>query len=101
ARAALKHRSAGVRRNAVQVLPPEHKSVRAIIEGGLLKDEDGQVRLMALLALADLPPSAEAGAALADELNTSDRWLADAITRAAATHDAHLPQTLSANGTVP
>src|SRR5262249_4376644 len=42
---ALRHPSAGVRRNAVQVLPSRAESVRAIIDSGVLKDADGQVRL--------------------------------------------------------
>jgi uncharacterized protein len=54
--AALKHPSAGVRRNAVQVLPRTAKSVAALLEAGLVDDPDAQVRLMALVALADLPP---------------------------------------------
>lgn len=100
--AALKHKSAGVRRNAVQVLPPGPASVRTIVESGVLKDEDGQVRLMALLTLADLPSSAEAGealaGALADETNSSDRWLADAITSAGAAHDVHFLKTVMGKG---
>ncbi len=55
--AALKHPSAGVRRNAVQVLPQ-----RPAVAGGdprsrrCSTDPDPQVRLAALLALADQPP---------------------------------------------
>src|SRR5205823_5657562 len=48
---------------------------------------DPQVRLAALLALADLPPSAGAGraaAALADPATAADRWLPEAATCAAA-----------------
>src|SRR5436305_8968439 len=51
--AALKHPSAGVRRNAVQVLPRDAKSVAALLDAGLTRDPDAQVRLTALLALAD------------------------------------------------
>src|SRR5207248_3060728 len=47
-----------------------------------------QVRLMALLALADLRPSPESGkaiaAALADPKNSADRWIPEAATCAAA-----------------
>ena len=88
--AALKHRSAGVRRNAVQVLPRCLASVKVIVDSGVLKDADGQVRLMALLALADMPPSDEAGRAIAAVLAADallDRWLTDAATSAAAAHD--------------
>jgi putative membrane-bound dehydrogenase-like protein len=85
---ALKHPSAGVRRNAVQVLPRTAKSVEALLKAGLLSDPDAQVRLMALLALADLPAAPKAGAAVAAALsepsNADDRWLPDAATCAAA-----------------
>ncbi|MBO0700272.1 MAG: ThuA domain-containing protein, partial [Zavarzinella sp.] len=43
--AALKHPSAGVRRNAVQVLPMDEKAVDAILAAGLVRDPDPQVRL--------------------------------------------------------
>jgi putative membrane-bound dehydrogenase-like protein len=85
---ALKHPSAGVRRNALQVLPPTPESTRAIAESGVVQDADAQVRLAALLALADLPPSPEAAqtvfAALQSPHVLSDSWLADAATSAAA-----------------
>jgi putative membrane-bound dehydrogenase-like protein len=89
--AALKHKSAGVRRNAVQVLPRSSASVKALLDSGVLKDADGQVRLMALLALADMPASEEAAKAivevLASDPDSLDRWLRDAATSAAAAHD--------------
>ncbi|HEX6963277.1 MAG TPA: PVC-type heme-binding CxxCH protein, partial [Lacipirellula sp.] len=95
--AALRHPSAGVRRNAVQVLPPSVESAAAILAAELLKDSNAQVRLQTLLALADQPPNAEAGRAvasfLADPQNASDRWLTDAATSAAA---AHAPDYLPA-----
>ncbi len=86
--AALRHPSAGVRRNAVQVLPPDEKAVEAILNAGLTRDPDPQVRLMTLLALADRPPSPRAAAAVAEALgrpeNADDRWIPDAATAAAA-----------------
>ena len=63
--AALKHPSAGVRRNAAQVLPADPRSASAILAAGLLSDPDPQVRLAALLSLADLPPADEVATALA------------------------------------
>ena len=91
ATAALKHRSAGVRLNAVQVLPRDGKSSAAILDAGLLKDPDPRVRLAALLALADQPLSpatAEAlVAVLEDSTNLQDRWITDALTSAAAKND--------------
>ncbi len=94
--AALRHRSAGVRRNAVQVLPNGGDFAKAILDAGLLKDADPQVRLAALLALADRPSSpvvAEAlVATLQDDAIVQDLWLADALTAAAAVqHDEFLP----------
>ena len=61
ARAALAHPSAGVRRNALQVLPATPASAEAIVASGLTKDEDAQVKLAAILALADMPSSGAAG----------------------------------------
>jgi putative heme-binding domain-containing protein len=85
---ALKHPSPGVRRNAVQVLPRNTGSVAAVLDAGLLQDPDAQVRLMTLLALADLPAAEPVGAALvaalSDPVNTEDRWIPDAATCAAA-----------------
>ena len=82
----------------MQVLPHNSASVKALLDSGVLKDADGQVRLMALLALADLPPSEAAAkalvAVLAGEAETLDRWLIDAATSAAAAHD--LPFLLAA-----
>lgn len=86
---ALKHRSPGVRRNAVQVLPATVASTEALIAARLTSDADAQVRLAAILALADLPSTPTAGKQVAElALDTvgvmSDRWLVDAVTSAAA-----------------
>ncbi len=88
--AALGHPSAGVRRNAVQVLPADGKASDAIRAAALVADPDPQVRLAALLALADAPESASAAdaivTALVDGRVDGDRWLPDAATAAAAAH---------------
>ncbi|HWB11756.1 MAG TPA: PVC-type heme-binding CxxCH protein [Pirellulales bacterium] len=88
---ALRHPSAGVRRNAVAVLPPTSDSVAALIEAGLLADSDAQVRLASLLVLADAPAAVEAGRAIAATLarpeTIFDKWLPDAVTAAAAKND--------------
>jgi putative heme-binding domain-containing protein len=98
--AALKHPSAGVRRNAVQVLPRDAKSVAAVLDAGLVRDADAQVRLMALLALADLPAAPRAGKAIISTLgepnNTGDRWIPDAATCAAANNSEHFLKALTA-----
>jgi putative membrane-bound dehydrogenase-like protein len=89
---ALAHRSPGVRRNALQVLPRSQRGAEAVVYAGLLEDADPQVRLAALLALAEMPACTRAGsalaAALADDSTVADRWLTDALTSAAAAHDA-------------
>jgi putative membrane-bound dehydrogenase-like protein len=97
---ALKHKSAGVRRNAALVLPPTKTSAEAILKAGLLRDVDPQVKLAALLALADMPPSranvsGELIAALMDKLLLQDRWLRDAATSAAAAHAFELLHDLA------
>jgi hypothetical protein len=89
--AALRHPSAGVRRNAALVLPRASESARALVGAGLTGDADGQVRLAALLSLSEMPRSEEAAEAVATALaegsNLRDRWLLDALTSAAAAHD--------------
>ncbi|MEK6238595.1 MAG: glycosyl hydrolase, partial [Planctomycetales bacterium] len=89
--AALTHPSAGVRRNAAQVLPKTVASTGAILSADLLADPDAQVRLASLLALSELPPSASSGeailAAMQRPANLQDRWIPDAATSAAAAHD--------------
>jgi putative membrane-bound dehydrogenase-like protein len=98
--AALRHPSAGVRRNAVQVLPKDAASVAAILSAGLTRDPDAQIRLMTLLALADQPATAAAGeavvAVLADPANAGDRWIPNAATCAAAKNSEHFLRALAA-----
>ncbi|MCA9104690.1 MAG: ThuA domain-containing protein [Planctomycetales bacterium] len=87
----LSHPSAGVRRNACQVIAGYEPSVAELLTSGVLEDDDAQVRLAALLALADSPASNDAGqaiaACLASPLNSQDAWLPDAAVAAAARHD--------------
>lgn len=94
--AALSHKSAGVRRNAVQVVPPKGHDAQVV---GRLQDADPQVRLMALLSLADRTPSQETGVAVVDVFgdsrNAADRWIADAATSAAARNSKHFLKALS------
>ncbi len=87
--AALRHPSAGVRRNALAVLPACDPSLRAILSAELTMDPDPQVRLASLLALSDMPSSADAGRAVAQvvlDSGASQRWIGDACTSAAAVH---------------
>ncbi|MGE5191013.1 MAG: c-type cytochrome, partial [Deltaproteobacteria bacterium] len=85
---ACRHPSAGVRRNAVLVLPLTTDASRALVAARLDPQEDPQVRLAALLALAD---AAEAGNTaprvldcLVQNVAAGDRWIMDAATAAAA-----------------
>ncbi len=95
----LKHPSSGVRRNALLVLPKDKSSVAAILESGLLNDSDAQVRLAAVLAISDQDTNVAAGTAIAalgrDPVTMADRWLADAVTAAAATHAVPFLQLIS------
>jgi uncharacterized protein len=85
---ALSHPSAGVRRNALMILPKSQAAIASIIGSNALRDENAQVRLSALLALADSPADAAVARAMAQFLaagrNGSDRWLREAASMAAA-----------------
>lgn len=87
---ALEHPSAGVRQNAVQVLPKNEAAVVALLNAGLLQEENLRVRREAILALAEMPPSAAAGeaiyAVLRQSENVDDRWIREAATIAASVH---------------
>ncbi|MFO0927255.1 MAG: PVC-type heme-binding CxxCH protein [Gemmataceae bacterium] len=89
ATAALRHPSAGVRRNAALVQPAK-TGARAILDAAALTDADAQVRLSAYLSLADKPTDGKVGQAVAQALDRTDdmtdRWLPDAVTAAAAAH---------------
>jgi putative heme-binding domain-containing protein len=89
---ALKHPAAAVRKAALDVMPRDAASTRAILAANVLADADAQVRLAALLALAEMPKDEAAGAAVAEVLrrpeNEGDRWIPQAATSAAAKHDA-------------
>jgi uncharacterized protein len=86
-RFALHHKSAGVRRVAALALPPSLASATAVSE--LLTDADAQVKLAALLALADMsahgdPASRRLAEAAKKPENLADRNLRDALVMAAA-----------------
>ena len=85
--------SPSCRRVLLQILaesePADPKTGLQIVD--LLKNPDGQVRLAAFLALADVQGSPTVAAAVLGSLNDSDvladRWLLDAATAAAAQND--------------
>ena len=105
ASAAVRHPSAGVRRNAVQVLPPTVDSTQTILEAGLLRDADAQVRLAAFLALAELPSIPECGPAIAAAIvrpsNRDDRWIPEAAISAAANNSQSFLRGLTSAAKVP
>ncbi|HSJ66734.1 MAG TPA: PVC-type heme-binding CxxCH protein, partial [Anditalea sp.] len=106
---ALKHPSAGVRKNAIQVLPRNTETVNKIIEAKLLDDPDLRTRMAAVLAIADTPGSPDVGRLLYEasgkKENAEDEYLpqaffAAAITyqdsylQAAGTRDVNVPDSL-------
>ena len=100
---ALLHPSAGVRINAVKVLPRDQGSLAKLTGSGVAADPSALVRLAVLEALGEWAPSAEAGTLvthlLADPRTLTDPVLADAATSAAAVQAATvLPVLVSADG---
>ena len=101
ARNALYHPAGAVRRAALMVLPRDARLEADIFAAGMLPDRPGDfevgysvpaslqqdadagVRLQAVLALSELPPSERVAASLEDILfappNARDRWLPDAV----------------------
>ncbi|NQV25267.1 MAG: ThuA domain-containing protein [Rhodopirellula sp.] len=84
----LKHPSAGVRRNAIAVLPGNATGLKLLLQNKpLFSDEDAQVRLAAFLSLADMPESSEAAAIIAEHCKAAtDPVLIDGMTAAAGAH---------------
>jgi putative membrane-bound dehydrogenase-like protein len=98
--AGLQHSATGVVKNALAVAPRTEAALRAVLECGALTNEtDGQLRLAALLALSDATPDKRAAQAivalLQDPQLQRDRWLLDAATSAAATHDVFFLSALA------
>jgi putative membrane-bound dehydrogenase-like protein len=99
---ALGHPSAGVRMNAVKVLPRDRGSLASLAGSGVAADPAAIVRLAVLEALGEWTPSPEAGTLvnqlLADPRTFQDPVLADAATCAAAVQAATvLPALLMAD----
>jgi putative membrane-bound dehydrogenase-like protein len=98
---ALKHKSPAVRRNALLTLPAKEASIDAILAAGVLDDADVQVRLAALLKLTELPTTDKTARAIVKMVgqseNTSDRWLADALTISASHIDGPFLREVAAS----
>ena len=107
--AALHHPVSSVRRAALMTLPRNEEVLNSILAADILPNPDtpgdmdfvmpvniisaadAQVRLAALLAIAEMPASEKAGGMIAelltDEWNVNDQWIRDAGTAAAANND--------------
>ncbi len=89
---ALKGNDPAVRRAALELLPRTAESAALILGTGCLDDPQARVRLAALLALAEMPPSAAVAerivAILSQPELEKDRWLPLAATSAGARCDA-------------
>ncbi|MEQ8767833.1 MAG: ThuA domain-containing protein [Planctomycetota bacterium] len=89
---AFAHPSPAVRRAALRVAPRTADTWELLKAKRLFDDPDPFVRREALLLMAELPPSSEAGAivfeVLGENKNTDDRWIPMAAVAAAARHDA-------------
>ncbi len=100
---AMSHPSLTVRRAAATVWPRGTESVAGLFSGGdgISSHEDALVRLQMLLTASEMPASEDAAASLVplfhDDVTLEDRWLPDALTSAAATHDVFVLAAL-ANG---
>ena len=90
--AALSHPAAGVRKAALETMPQTGQTLEQIQRLGLLNDPDMNVRMAAVLATAQMPPSDAVGAALyrtsLQPGNEADEWMTRALFAAAATHRA-------------
>jgi putative membrane-bound dehydrogenase-like protein len=80
---AMKHTSAAVRKQAVQVLPRTAASAKLILDQKMLNDKDSLVVLHSILALIESPSSPAVEAAMARKIavsqKTTDRWIPDAL----------------------
>lgn len=90
ARRALAHPAAGVRKAAQSVLPRTAQGAADLLAARSIADPDLNVRLNALLALSQMPPSVEAGRVLyalsKDATVVADEWLPEAVWIAATKH---------------
>ena len=92
--ASLKHLSPAVRKNAVQVLPRNEASAKALLENNCLNDNEPLVVLNTILALSEMPLSLDAEKAILTRLENAteanDRWLPDAFACALTSQNAKL-----------
>jgi putative membrane-bound dehydrogenase-like protein len=67
---ALGHKSAGVRKNALAVLPRNAETLAVLLKSNLFGDADPLVRKQSMLALSEMPVSDEAGKVIYAALST-------------------------------
>jgi putative membrane-bound dehydrogenase-like protein len=87
---ALQHKSAGVRKAAIQILSKSHLTEEVVIKSKILNDPDPNTRLAAILALVDVSYSNVLGEmlfkmSLEEDVN-NDHWLGKAVYAAAWQH---------------
>jgi putative membrane-bound dehydrogenase-like protein len=96
--ASLTHQCAGVRKNAIQILPRNTQSVNELLQKNLLNDKEPLVVLNTLLALSEMPLTAESEKALMNRLEqsneTNDRWLPDAFASVLTSNKQYLLKKL-------
>jgi putative membrane-bound dehydrogenase-like protein len=87
---ALKHKSPGVRKAAIQILSKSGWSADDVIKSGVLEDEDPNTRLAAIVSVTEISPSPTLGEVLyklsKDEKINEDHWLSKAVYAAAVQH---------------
>ena len=90
AKRALSHPAAGVRKAAQSVLPKTAQTFNDLMAAKALADPDLNVRLNAVLTMAELPASVEAGKAIYELSKQKDvredEWLAEAVYLAGGHH---------------
>ncbi len=87
---ALKHKSPGVRKAAIQILSKSGWSADEVLKSGVLQDEDLNTRLAAIVSLTEISPSTILGEAIynlsKDDVINADHWLSKAVYAAAVQH---------------
>ena len=96
---ALSHPSAGVRKNAIEVLPKTNETFALIQSNKVHQDPDFNVRKAAFLALSEIPASAEISnliyEASQDEANGKDPYLPQVIFSGVLAHPSYFEQNLA------
>ncbi len=100
AKRALTHPAAGVRKAAQSVLPKTAATLGDLVAAKALTDSDLNVRLNAILTIAELPASVEAGRVIYEASKQkevrADEWLSEAVYVAGARHQEGFLQAYAA-----